>query len=224
MSPKFVLEVGMEGSMGISSVDRLIETCISVCSKGDREQLLTDILKNAMEMSNCDCGVIYMYDNEILEYSRLIVKSLFLEQGGPGDMLLMPPVEYDKDDIIFRSLESGATINIKNINEKASTKLYKFDSIKSLDDMTGIKTKSILMVPIKNEHGESIGLMQLSNVMKGDKVYSFDKSLEPILNAIASQAGISITNMIYLVVPLTSFQKKTKYSLPYLTKKTLSRF
>ena len=64
--------------------------------------------------------------------------------------------------------------------------------------MTGFHTQSMITIPLINSEGEALGVLQLINAMDKDgKVIPFDKSLEQIIYAFASQAAITITNMRY---------------------------
>ena len=66
------------------------------------------------------------------------------------------------------------------------------------DAMTGYLTKSMLVVPLRNDRDKILGVMQLINAMDGTgAVVPFDPEVELLVSAIASQAAISITNMQY---------------------------
>lgn len=63
---------------------------------------------------------------------------------------------------------------------------------KEIDNLTGFKTRNILCVPMKNVHGEIIGVFQILNKRNG----SFTKDDQEFLAAMAASTGIAIENAI----------------------------
>jgi signal transduction histidine kinase len=78
---------------------------------------------------------------------------------------------------------TGRSLNIKDAYQDV-----RFDA--EWDRRTGYLTRSTLCVPMKNQHGRTIGVVQVLN--KVDGYFTLDD--EGLLNALASQAAVSIEN------------------------------
>ena len=64
--------------------------------------------------------------------------------------------------------------------------------------MTGYNTRSMLVLPLTNDKGRIIGVLQLINALAADgSITVFSPDMEPMVSALASQAAISLTNMQY---------------------------
>ena len=64
------------------------------------------------------------------------------------------------------------------------------------DEKTGYRSKSFLTVPLKNHEDEIIGVLQLLNAQtqKAKKIISFGADAQQMVEALASQAAVAITN------------------------------
>ena len=64
--------------------------------------------------------------------------------------------------------------------------------------MTGYSTRSMLVVPLTNDRGKMIGVLQLINALtEHGEITAFPGEVEALVSALASQAAISLTNMQY---------------------------
>ena len=79
--------------------------------------------------------------------------------------------------------ESGEALNIKDAYQDP-----RFDG--EWDRETGYRTRSTLCVPMKNQHGRTMGVVQVLNKHKGH----FTHDDEALLAALATQAAVSIEN------------------------------
>jgi len=79
--------------------------------------------------------------------------------------------------------KSGQTLNIRDVYQDP-----RFDS--EWDRRTGYRTRSVLAVPMKNQHGRTIGVVQVLNKHDGEFI---EEDVE-LLTALASQAAVSIEN------------------------------
>ena len=86
---------------------------------------------------------------------------------------------------------------VKNVN---TDKRFDFSGAARYDKLTGYHTVSMLVVPMADEKGRLIGVMQLINALsdKGE-IVSFDKEDELVISAVALQAATSLTNIYYAV-------------------------
>ncbi|MBF0356521.1 MAG: GAF domain-containing protein [Alphaproteobacteria bacterium] len=79
---------------------------------------------------------------------------------------------------------------------------------KSVDQLTGFKTTSILCVPLRNLKGERIGVAQLLNKKSGD----FSQADMELLEAIVEQAAIALESLH----TVEGLEKKRKQELEFL--------
>ena len=79
--------------------------------------------------------------------------------------------------------KAGEPLNIRDAYQD-----LRFDS--EWDQRTGYRTRTILCVPLKNQHGRTIGAIQCLNKRLG----VFTAEDETLLNALAAQAAVSIEN------------------------------
>ena len=61
--------------------DKLLEIGIALSREKDDDRLLGLILHEAMEMTACDGGTLYIYDGESLRFHIMITKSMNVRKG-----------------------------------------------------------------------------------------------------------------------------------------------
>ena len=93
---------------------------------------------------------------------------------------------------------SRAVIEDKPINVKDAynTDGYDFSGTYEFDKSTGYHSKSFLAVPMKNHENDVIGVLQLINAkLPGtEDVISFSEEDQHLVESLASQAAVAITN------------------------------
>ena len=98
---------------------------------------------------------------------------------------MLPPIApYPKD-----------TISIDNAYEFDG---FDFSGTKKFDQATGYKSQSFLTVPLYNNEGRVIAVLQLLNAQDPEtsEVIPFDKELQPFVEALAAQAAIALDNQL----------------------------
>ncbi len=178
--------------MKAEQIERFLNICVAITAERDREQLLSQILDTAMDLADCDAGTLYLLEEDGLHFCRMVTRSLGIRQGDPGNPVTFPPVPLEDSFVCSYAAMHNQTISIDDIS--ANTEFDLTGSIQ-YDEMTGYKTKSMLVVPMTNDKGEVIGVMQLINALGERGVFS--KDIELLMTALASQAAISITNQQY---------------------------
>lgn len=185
----------LNGMTESQQLTRVLDMCIALSAERDREKLLSTILDSAMDFTMCDAGTLYLLEDDGLHFTRMVTKSQGIRQGGPGSPITLPPVPLNET-----YASACAVIHNKSFNFEDIRSCTEFDFSGSLryDEMTGYRTQSMLMAPLTKDNGDVIGVMQLINAKDTDgKTIPFNKDIENIISAMASQAAISITNMKY---------------------------
>ncbi len=182
----------------IAADDRLknlIDICTELTTQRDKNKLFEYIVRAAMSITKADGGTFYTTSMQGLEFRAMITKSQGIFKGGTGEPINLPPVHLELSNVCAAAAITHHMINIPDVYD--STK-YDFSGPRRYDQMTGYRTKSVMVVPMEGVNGEVVGVLQLINSTNDNgQVVPFDEGDENMVQAIASQAGISLTNLTY---------------------------
>ena len=174
---------------------RLLDVCIALSAERDREALLFRILDTAMDLTRCDGGTLYLLEEDGLHFCRMVTRSFGIRQGGAEAPITLPPVPLKPSHVCARAVLEENLINVPDV--KGDTR-FDFSGAAKYDAMTGYSTRSMLVFPLTNDRGKIIGVLQLINALTEEgEIMPFPAEWEPLVNALASQAAISLTNMQY---------------------------
>ncbi|WP_052065595.1 HD family phosphohydrolase [Thalassospira australica] len=185
----------------------LVDLGIALSAEQGREGLNQKILMAARNFTNADGGSLYLVNREESELQFRILMNdtlnTFFVSGREAEKPFPPLPLYDDEgrpnhtNIATYVALSGKSINIK---DAYATDGFDFSGTRAFDAKTGYRSKSFLTVPLKNTRGVVIGVLQLINARDHDgNVIAFDAEIEPIINALASQAAVAIENRRLLV-------------------------
>lgn len=185
---------------------RLIDLGIALSAERDHARLMEMILLEAKDFTNADAGTLYLKtEDDQLAFEIMRNDSLDMALGGTsGESITLPPVRLYGDDgapnmnnVSAAAAITGETINIEDAYSCAE---YDFSGTKKFDESTGYRSTSFLTVPLRNRNGDIIGVMQLLNAKSAedDSVVAFDSQLQPLIEALASQAAVSLENQMLL--------------------------
>ena len=176
-------------------MQRFLAITVALSAERDREALLTFILDTAMDLTSSDGGTLYLLEEDGLHFCRMVTRSFGIRQGGHDSPITLPPVPLKPSHVCARAVLENRLINVDDVHSNTD---FDFSGAKRYDQMTGYCTRSMLVVPLANDHGELIGVLQLLNAQneRGEST-SYPAEIEPLVEAIASQAAISLTNMKY---------------------------
>ncbi|KTD76456.1 HD domain-containing phosphohydrolase [Legionella waltersii] len=185
-----------------SLIQSLTQIGIALSTEKNHSRLLELILMKALEITNADGGTLYTKtDNKTLKFEIMINKSLGIHMGGTSKTPIgfsELPLYDEHGDPNFHMLAPWSAINRQTINLKDAYTTRKFDlsGTKQFDKKTGYKSQSFLTVPMTNHLNEVIGVLQLINAIDPltNKVSSFSKLNQTIVESLASQAAVTITN------------------------------
>ena len=180
---------------------QLIDIGIALSAERDPERLTERILLEAKAFTNADAGTLYL-KSEDKELTFQIVRNdtLKIAMGGTtGVAINFPPVPLfgetgapNMHNVASCSANTGQAINIA---DAYASDRFDFSGTKRFDASTGYRSQSCLTVPLKNHHDEVIGVLQLINAKdRTGGVVPFEDAILPLVNALASQAAVSIEN------------------------------
>jgi len=188
-------------------LEQLNEIGASLSKERDITRLLEHILFAAKAITNADGGTLYrMADsNAELRFEILRTDSLRIAMGGTsGKEISFPnlPLRNASGAPNDSLVAAYAAIHHQTVNiaDAYSEPNFDFSGTRQFDERTGYRSKSFLAVPMKNHEGEVIGVLQLINaqVPGTTEVVPFSSSDQSLVESLASQAAIALTNRMLM--------------------------
>ncbi len=179
-------------------------TQIGSALSGERnlDTLLEMIVVEAMNFTSADGGTIYIMtpDEKAIAFKILQNRSMNIHMGGTsGKDITFPPVKLYKDDGSHNEQNvsayvalTGKTVNIADVYDAAG---FDFQGTKKFDEGTGYRSKSMMVIAMRNHENEIIGVLQLLNATdRHGNVIPFSSDYQELIESLASQAAVGITN------------------------------
>lgn len=161
----------------------------------DLNVLLEMIVDHARSFTHADAGTLYIKEGDHLRFMIVQNDSLNIRMGGKtGDTIPFPSVELKESNVSAFVALNGISVNIPDVY---STTLFDFTGPRNFDRTTGYRTRSMLVVLMRNNENEVIGVLQLLNARNPDtgEVIAFSPDCENLTECLASQAAIAISNV-----------------------------
>ena len=159
----------------------------------DKGLLLEKLLIEAMKISACDAGTLYLYEKGRLAFH--IMKTLSQKVNRARKEISLPPVELQEENVCAFAAIHRELVNIPDVYHSDR---FDFSGPKRYDAMTGYRTGSMLVVPLEDSEQKLIGVLQLINKLDADgKVIPFTEDDEFALQSLGSMTAVSLANMIY---------------------------
>lgn len=176
--------------------EKILNIGISLSTEKDRNRMLIAILEKGMEVTNCDAGTLYLYENGELNFKLMKTLSKGINRGMNEPIDDMPPVPMEEKNVCSYSAIHREVVNISDVYNSSR---FDFSGPRKYDSLTGYRTKSQLVVPLENNENELIGVLQLINAMdEAGNVIAFDPQYEIIIRSLGSMAAIELTNLSYV--------------------------
>ena len=202
------------GRLDLDSMDDLLRRLeqlnvigASLSKERDITRLLESILLAAKTITNADGGTLYrmLDDHTALRFEILRTDSLRIAMGGTsGNPILFPnlPLLDEAGSPNDSLVAAYAAIHRQTVNiaDAYTEPNFDFSGTRRFDERTGYRSKSFLTVPMRNHEGEVIGVLQLLNAQKpgSTEVVSFSSSDQSLVESLASQAAIALTNRLLI--------------------------
>jgi HD-GYP domain-containing protein (c-di-GMP phosphodiesterase class II) len=181
----------------------------------DINRLLESILLAAKTITHADGGTLYRVtpDGKKLRFEILRTASLGIAMGGSsGNPINFPDLplhdaEGKPNDSLVAAYTAihSQTVNIADAYTEAN---FDFSGTRQFDERTGYRSQSFLAVPMKDNEGDVIGVLQLINAThpESGEVVTFSMADQSLAESLASQAAIAITNRNLMVQLETLFE------------------
>lgn len=194
--PEFKNESAVEKT---DLIEKLLDIGAALSSAQDLGELLNLILSKSREITYSDAGSVYLVDNS-QETPKLLFK---VAQNGSKPRLSFKEFSLPLTDKSLAGYVAitGQSLNLSDAYDLPSGVPYQLDT--SFDRDINYRTCSVMVLPMQNRQGETIGVLQLINrKTKADTVLTADNAWEStqqysdweerIVRSLASQAAISI--------------------------------
>jgi HD-GYP domain-containing protein (c-di-GMP phosphodiesterase class II) len=183
-------------------IDQLNEIGIALSTQRDRESLLNLILQKSCEITDSDAGSLYLVEENDQGAKQLRFKTtqnhsmrLYL-----GESLL----PLDRASLAGYVASTGDEVHLADVYQIPSS--YPFTFNRKFDDESGYRSKSMLVVPMKDPRGGILGVIQLINCTRDAgaavgrpateaNVVPFPEECRALLRSLASQAAVALENI-----------------------------
>lgn len=174
-------------------IQHIIELGLEIAQIQDIDVLLERVLSVARQLVNADAGTIYIRNENSLKFSHTQNDTL-QKRLPPGKKLIYKTfsIPITHNSISGYVASTGKTVNISDVY-RFNTDLVPYAFDRSYDDKTHYRTQSMVTIPLKNNQGQVIGVMQLINAQNGNgEVVPFLKDDIPLIRIFAHSAAKAI--------------------------------
>ncbi|MGI0484769.1 HD domain-containing phosphohydrolase [Pantanalinema rosaneae CENA516] len=180
-------------------IEQLLAIGTALSSTHDLEALLNLILTKSREITWSDAGSVYLIDHSG-EVPMLLFK-VAQNFSKPLTSLREFAMPLTRNSLAGYVALTGRSLNLPDAYDSPANVPYQID--RSIDESLAYRTRSVLVLPMQNQQGDVIGVLQLINrKIRPDIVVTDKNALEVtqpytdwekrILKSLASQAAISI--------------------------------
>ena len=197
------LRAKAETAARTSEITELTDIGIQLTTEKDYNKLLDLILNQARRITQSDAGSLYVVETDDRGEKRLRFK-LSQNDSRPDIPFVEFTMPIDQASLAGYAASEGEPLVIDDVYKLPPDVEYAFN--RSFDQRYGYRTKSMLVIPMVNHHGEVIGVVQLIN-RKRDfatrlaspeeadrQIISYSPHTVKIVRALAAQAAVSIEN------------------------------
>lgn len=170
------------------------------------DHMLDIILLTCRKLTNADAGTVYLVDEiyakDSFNPAKILVRNLVFKVlqnstmntylgGGSGKEIGLPPVELERDGKLNISNVSTYCVNqdeIVNLPDVYNADGFDFSGTKAYDEKSGYRSKSMLVIPLKNQSHEIVGVLQLINRHnESGEIISFSQADQELIVSVALQ-------------------------------------
>jgi HD-GYP domain-containing protein (c-di-GMP phosphodiesterase class II) len=197
----------------VQRLQKLQEIGTMLSAERDLVKLLALILRESRHLTNADAGAIFVREDDVQvvenatarDRTQNVTPYLSLKVA-QNDSIHFPFKEmklpFDRRTLAGHVAASGEILNLEDVYRIPKDAPYSYST--AFDEISGYRCRSMLVIPMKNREGESIGAIQLINKKKDGAVVLdqrekveravtvFDAFDEEFVMALASQAAICI--------------------------------
>ncbi len=197
-----IVEVKSYAEDQIKHIMQLTRIGLALSAEKNINKLLEVIVDYARDLSHADAGTLYILDDDKEHLRFEIMQNDTMETrigGTSGVEISLPKVPLHSDgkpnyyNVSSYTALTGETVNIPDVYK---AKEFDFTGPMEYDAATGYRSKSMLLIPMKNHENNIIGVLQLLNsqIPETGEVVAFSKDYVDLVASLASQAAVALTN------------------------------
>lgn len=174
--------------------EQMIRIGLALTSTRDLDELLELVLLEARKLTGADAGSVYLVEGESLRFETSQNQSLFdrLGEENVRVMFKRSTLPLDSRSIAGHVALSRKILNIFDVYDIPSGAPYKFNP--DWDFANAYRTQSMLAIPMLDQSGVVVGVVQLINAQAKGETVPFDYRFKHVVSAFASQAAVAIVN------------------------------
>lgn len=184
----------------------LYEIGTALSAERDIQRLQELILQRCRELTRADAGSLYLVD-ETADKQRILRFEVAQNDSVQSSFRKLTMPLTDESIAGYVAL-TGRTLNLEDAYRLPEGAPFRFND--TFDRQTGYRTKSMLVVPMRNHEGDIIGVVQLINRKRSfqtrlegpdvveREVEPFPPESEQVLDSFASQAAVALDNRLLL--------------------------
>lgn len=171
----------------------------------DIRALLKMILSIARRFSKADGGTLYLVDpqKKKLDFHVFHNDSLNIDEEAEGLDLPGVPLYLEDNRPNLSNVSSYVfhTGEIVNLEDVYKTNQFQFNGTRKFDEALNYRSKSMVVIPMRNHEDDIIGVLQLINSRdpSSRKIIPFSKDIQEKAAALASQASVILTQQKLIV-------------------------
>ena len=185
-----------------TEVTDLTEIGIRLLTERNHDALLGLILTQARRLTAADAGSLYLVESDP-GGDRLVFK-VTQNDSRPDIAFTAARIPLDDSSLAGHAARTGAPLVIDDVYDLPPGSPFTFN--RSFDDRAGYRTRSVLVIPMPNQLGEIIGVLQLINRKPdfrmtfssaedaGQRALPFDGRTVSLARSLAGQAAVSLEN------------------------------
>jgi len=177
---------------------------IALSAERDTQKLLELILRASREITSADAGSLYLVEEVAETEKRLRFKLTQNDSVEVGITEFTMPI--DRRSISGYVADTGEVVHLEDVYNIPADMPFKFN--RRYDEEIGYRAKSMLTIPMKNQKGETLGVVQLINRKRDfgvklaspavveQEVIPFEPRVQELALSLASQAAVAYENNI----------------------------
>lgn len=175
-----------------SVVDQMTVMGTALSSERQSKKLVEVILAHAMRLSNADCGLLWIMEQDKLVCTGLQILSRDVTNYS-AEEIDIAHLTLSQSHPVVLAAKSKQLVCIDGVS---ITKNDDLAAIQSIDAATGYKSQSMLVLPMLHHGHDLMGVVQLVNATHPvtGAVQEFNLKREGILHSLALQAALAINN------------------------------
>ncbi|HRI06659.1 MAG TPA: ATP-binding protein, partial [Nannocystaceae bacterium] len=191
-----------EVKLRAAQIHELNRIGVALSTERNQERLLVRILSALRDLTDADAGSLYLVE-QAPGGPRVLRFTVAQNDSIPTPALVRFTLPIEPKTLAGYAAWSGQPLLIPDVYAIPTEAQYSFS--KAFDEKTGYRTRSMLVMPMKNQAGEIIGVVQLIN-KRGSRerlpdpphlcrdIIPFDELAVELATSLTSQAAVCIEN------------------------------